>query len=162
MEKQNLEKQLSKSSKKVKLCLKKKCGSLSKKAYNLSTIYHKEIKNQCPDNLSEKEHSKCSNLFDSKSETAKLREKALEKSFNCKLSNCKKERKTESKLYMELKSYENKMSGGSINSNSNNKNSVKECKTKFCKSYLPNFMKKTVEKFYKRITKKMYPSAKKN
>jgi len=48
------------------------------------------------------------------------------------------------------------------NTNSRNSNSVKECETKFCKSYLPNLMKKTVEKFHKRITKKMSTSEKKD
>jgi hypothetical protein len=48
------------------------------------------------------------------------------------------------------------------NTNTNNKNAVKECETKFCKSYMPNLMKKIVEKFHKRITKKMSTSEKKD
>jgi hypothetical protein len=168
MEKQNLEKQYSNSSKKVNLCLKKKCGSLGKKAFTLSNIYNKEIKKQCPKHLSVDDYSKCSDLFDRNSKTAKLREKALEKSMNCKFSNCKKERQDESKSFMELKSYEKEhMSGGNDTStNSNNKNSVKECETKFCKSYLLPTLKKsteeTIKKIEKRFTRKMSPSEKKD
>jgi len=54
----------------------------------------------------------------------------------------------------------------SNNSINNNNNSIKECETKFCKLYLPMYVKKMLAEFreqmVKKFTKKMSPSEKKD
>ena len=169
MEKQSLEKKSSNSFKKLESCKKIKCGSLKKTENKASKTFEKELNKQCPENKSFDEYIKCKEELYDNSNSGQLYSKATENYMNCIFPKCKKERDVYKKSYDELTSYKKEhMSGGNdtSNTNTNNKNSVKECETKFCKSYFIPTVKKSmdenIKKITKHITRKMSPSEKKD